>query len=65
LIVGSFILWTATAGSEWNSTHSRLGRPAPRVSANQTTYNKVVGWLFGNIFIACGIGCLVAALSRL
>lgn len=59
IVVGGFILWTATAGRSWNSTHNRALQPTARVSNGQQRYNATVGMIFGPAVIVAGIVCVV------
>jgi hypothetical protein len=62
-VLGGFVMWTATGGRDWNSTHNRAFQPTPRVGMTQERYNTVLGRVVGPLLMACGVVVVVLGVT--
>lgn len=60
LLIGAMMVWLVTGGSEWNSTHTRLGGKISHVGQHQEQTNKLVGSLGAAGLIVAGVALIVA-----
>jgi hypothetical protein len=63
VVVGGFLIWTATGGRDWNSTHNRVFQRTPRVGRTQQRYNSVLGWIAGPLSMASGIAVAIMGVT--
>ena len=64
VIVGAGVLWTGTAGIEWNSTHGRSLRRTSEVGARQRTFNTIVARIASPLSVILGAVLIVTGARR-